>query len=372
MRLDPSDAQECATALGSAAAAGRTVRVRGSGTKADLGEDLPSDSVLRTLRLDGVVDHVPGDLTVTVRAGMRLRDLQQALAGRGQFLPLDPPHPDATVGGVIAANSNGFGTLRYGAVRDLLIGTTTALANGTLARAGGRVVKNVAGYDLNKLLVGSFGTLGVIVEATLRVLPMPVARGGSVRIVADAATAFAAAAAIVRTSLRPTALVVDRDRDTWRLIVSAAGERPVVERTLRESGGDPLTDAEELLGPLRELPATAADGAVIRAALPLAAQAPFADGVARLDGFARLVADAGTGIVRVHLRGDDATVAAALAAAVASARVLGGSARPERLAPSLRSELAALRIEPPGGFLMRRLKDSFDPLHTLEPGRSFA
>lgn len=372
MRLDPSNAQECATALRSAAAAERTVRVRGSGTKADLGETLPSDSMLCTLRLDGVIDHVPGDLTVTVRAGMRIRDLQQALAQRGQFLPLDPPHEAATVGGVIATNSNGFGTLRYGAVRDLLIGTTTALANGTRAHAGGRVVKNVAGYDLNKLLVGSFGTLGVIVEATFRVLPLPVACGGSVSVVADAATAFAAAGAIVRTSLRPTALVVDGDRETWRLIVAAAGEQPVVDRTLRESGGQSLADAEQVLGPLRELPATAVDGALVRVALPLAAQAPFAEGVSRLDGFARLVADAGTGIARVHLRGDDVTVAAALAAAIASARVLGGSARAERVAQSLRSELSALRIEPPGGFLMRRLKDSFDPLHTLEPGRSFA
>lgn len=372
MHLEPSDAQGCAAALRSAAAAGRTVRVRGSGTKADLGEALPADSALRTARLDGVVDHVPGDLTVTVRAGMRLRELQRTLAERGQFLPLDPPHADATIGGVIAANSNGFGTLRYGAVRDLLIGTTTALADGTLAHAGGRVVKNVAGYDLNKLLVGSFGTLGVIVEATFRVLPMPIARGGSVSVVADAVTAFASAGAIVRTSLRPTALVVDRRGDGWRLIVGAAGERPVVDRTLRESGGEPLEDAEPLLGPLRELPATAADGALVRAALPLAAQAPFAEGVSRLDGFASLVADAGTGIVRVHLRGDDATVAAALAAAIASARVLGGSARPERLAPSLRSEASSLRIEPPGGFLMRRLKDAFDPRHILEPGRSVA
>jgi len=372
MHLEPSDAQECASALRSAAAAGRTVRVRGSGTKADLGDALPADSALRTVRLDGVVDHVPGDLTVTVRAGMRLRDLQRALAERGQFLPLDPPHDDATVGGVIAANSNGFGTLRYGAVRDLLIGTTTALADGTLAHAGGRVVKNVAGYDLNKLLVGSFGTLGVIVEATFRVLPVPVARGAAVRVVADAATAFASAGAIVRTSLRPTALVVDRHEDGWRLIVAAAGERPVVERTLRESGGEPLEDAAPVLGPLRDLPATAADGALVRATLPLAAQAPFAEGVSRLDGFARLVADAGTGTVRVHLRGDDATVAAALAAAIASARILGGSARPERVALSLRSEASALRSEPSGGFLMRRLKDAFDPRHILEPGRSFA
>ena len=372
MQLDPPDARSCAAALRSAAEAGRTVRVRGAGTKADLGDALAGDSVLRTRALHGVVDHVPADLTVTVRAGTPLRDVQAALAVQGQFLPLDPPHEGATLGGVIAANSHGFGTLRYGAVRDLLIGTTTALADGTLARAGGRVVKNVAGYDLNKLLVGSFGTLGVIVEATFRVLPLPVARGAAVRQLPDAATAFAAAGAIVRTSLRPSALVVDHAGGTWRLVVAAAGERAVVERMLREAAGDPVSDPEVPLAPLRELPATALDGALVRAVLPLAAQAPFAEGVSRLDGFARLVADAGTGIARVHLRGDDATVAAAMAAALANARVLGGSARIERLAPSLREHLVALRTEPPGYFLMRRLKAAFDPRGVLEPGRSIA
>ena len=370
MRLDPSDARECASALRSAAEAGRTVRVRGSGTKADLGgaDAGASDSVLRTRGLHGIIDHVPADLTVTVRAGTRLRDVQAALAERGQFLPLDPPHDEATIGGVVAANSNGFGALRYGAVRDLLIGTTTALTNGTLAHAGGRVVKNVAGYDLNKLLVGSFGTLGVIVEATFRVLPLPVARGAAVSSAPDGVTAFARAAAIVRTSIRPSALVVDRERGVWRLVVAAAGEQAVVDRTLREADGDHVADPEQVLAPLRDLPATAAEGALVRATLPLAAQAPFAEGVSSLDGFARLVADAGTGIARVHLLGDDATVAASAAAAIASARVLGGSARAERLSPSLRAVLAALRIDPPGYFLMRRLKDAFDPRGILEPG----
>lgn len=372
MQPDPPDASACAGALRSAAASGRTVGVRGGGTKADLVGAPPSDVILRTGGLRGIVDHVPADLTVTVRAGTLLRDVQAALAERGQFLPLDPPHPGASIGGVIAANSNGFGTLRYGAVRDLLIGTTTALADGTLARAGGRVVKNVAGYDLNKLLVGSRGTLGVIVEATFKVLPVPVARGAAVRRLDDAAAAFAAAAAIVRTSLRPTALVVDRERGWWRLIVAAAGEAAIVERTLREAAGERIGDPEQELAPLRELPATAADGALVRAALPIAAQPPFAEGVSRLDGFARLVADAGTGVALVHLRGDDATVAASMAAAIASARVLGGSARPERLAPSLRGEAVALRAEPPGGFLMQRLKDAFDPDGVLERGRSVA
>jgi glycolate oxidase FAD binding subunit len=329
--------------------------------------------VLSTAALRGVVEHVPADLTVTVRAGTPLRDLQAALAERGQFLPADPPHRAATVGGIIAANSNGFGTLRYGAIRDILIGTTTALCDGSLARAGGRVVKNVAGYDLNKLLVGSRGTLGVMVEATFKVLPLPAARGACVLRPADAAGAFATAASIVRTSLRPTALVVDRDGRGWRLTVAAAGERAVVARTLREAGGEPLADAEDVLESLRELPATAGDGVLIRAVVPLAAQAAFADAIVRLDSSARIVADAGTGVVRAHHRGDDVAAAASADAAIAAARVLGGTARVEKVSAALRERMAvAAETEPPGHFLMRRLKEAFDPHGILEPGRAVA
>lgn len=371
MPLEPSDAPACAAALREAAGAGRTLRVRGGGTKDGLGELLPTDEVLLTTSLRGVVDHVPADLTCTVRAGTRIAELRSALAAQGQFLPLDPPHAGATVGGVIAANSNGFGTLRYGAVRNLLIGTTTALADGTIARAGGRVVKNVAGYDLNKLLVGSFGTLGVIVEATFKVLPLPAARGGSVRRVGGAAEGFALADGIIRRSLRPTALLVERHGREWRLIVAAAGEQAVVDRTVREAGGDAVADPETVVGPLRELPATAHDGALIRVVLPLAAQAAFADSAVRLDGVDHLVADAGSGAALVHVRADDATVAATAAACMASAHVLGGIARAERRAPGVLARVAPHGGErPPGHFLMRRVKDLFDPRGILEPGRS--
>lgn len=371
MPLAPSDPRECAEALRDAARSGRSLRIRGSGTKDGLGDLLPTDDVLHTRGFTGVVDHVPADLTATVRAGTRLRDLQSSLAEQGQFLPLDPPHREATIGGIVGANSNGLGTLRYGSVRDLLIGSTTALADGTVARAGGRVVKNVAGYDLNKLLVGSFGTLGVLVEATFKVLPLPPARGASVRVCPDAGSAFARADAIVRTSLRPSALVVERTGREWHLVVAAAGERAVVDRTLREAGGDAAADPDALLEPLRELPATATDGALIRVVLPLAAQAAFADSAARADGFAQLIADAGAGTALVHIRGDDTGVAASAAALMASARVLGGHARAERRAPSLVGRISARGdAEPAGQFLMRRVKGAFDPLGTLEPGRT--
>src|SRR4029077_4362175 len=195
----PADAAECARTLAEAARDRRTVRIVGSGTKSYIGDVGPTDVELGTARLGGGIDHEPADLTVTGGAGVGVADLSRVLEQAGQFLPLDPPHAvEATIGGVIAANSNGFWRARYGGVRDLLIGTRIALVDGTVARAGGRVVKNVAGYDLDKLIVGSFGTLGVIVEATFKILPLPAASDGLVARFARAADAFAAANAVVR------------------------------------------------------------------------------------------------------------------------------------------------------------------------------
>ncbi|MDQ2952713.1 MAG: FAD-binding protein, partial [Chloroflexota bacterium] len=203
-RISPNTYQLCAEALAEASARKRSVRIRGAGTKDYLGDLRPTDLTVETTALRGIVAHVPADLTVTVAAGTPLVELQAALAGAGQFLPLDPPHGDrATIGGIVAANSTGFWRARYGGVRDLLIGTVTALADGTLAHAGGRVVKNVAGYDLDKLLVGSLGTLGLITECTFKILPLPKSTGGLRSEFARASDAFAAADAVARTPARP-------------------------------------------------------------------------------------------------------------------------------------------------------------------------
>ncbi len=376
--LRPVDASACAAALAEAAKDRHTVRIRGAGTKSYLGELVATDLVLDTGAMSGIVDHVPADLTVTVGAGTPLADVQRALAAHGQLLPLDPPHADAaTLGGIVASNSNGFGRVRYGGVRDLLIGIVASLADGSVARAGGRVVKNVAGYDLDKLFIGSLGTLGVLTEVTLKVLPLPTTRALAVARCAGAEAAFAIVDALLHTAVRPSALVVDRTRDRWTVLVGAEGQREQVERAMVEvrrvagSAVERTDDGAALLAPLRELPATATDGALVRAALPLAAQRSFAENAARLDAFAHCVVDGGSGIARVHLRGDDASVLRSTDTLLAAAAVVGGSARVERRDPSLRQRLAAWSGARPGGeFLMRRIKDAFDPAGILEPGRS--
>ena len=152
---------------------GHTLAVIGAGTAMALAHSpRPIDVVVSTSRLDRVLEHSPGDLHVSVEAGVRLSTLQKQLGAERQRLSLDPPH-DGTIGGIVAGSGTGPLRHRFGGPRDLLIGITLVLADGTLARAGGKVVKNVAGYDLCKLITGSFGTLAVIATATLRVHPLP-------------------------------------------------------------------------------------------------------------------------------------------------------------------------------------------------------
>jgi glycolate oxidase FAD binding subunit len=124
--------------------------------------------------LQQILEHTPEDMTVTTQAGVTLADLQAHLAHRGQWLPIDPPHPEQiTVGSIVAMNVNGPRRMGYGTIRDYLLGIKVVLADGRLIKAGGRVVKNVAGYDLCKVFVGSHGTLGAIVEATFKLRPLP-------------------------------------------------------------------------------------------------------------------------------------------------------------------------------------------------------
>jgi glycolate oxidase FAD binding subunit len=169
----PQDPAELAATLAGAAADGRAVRIVGGGSKLAWGESSQPPSLrLSTERLAAILAHNAGDLTVSVQGGVRFDQLQHSLACAGQRLALDPPLP-ATLGGVLATGDAGPLRHRYGSPRDLVLGMTVALSDGTLAKSGGTVIKNVAGYDLAKLFTGSFGTLGVIVSANLRLHPLP-------------------------------------------------------------------------------------------------------------------------------------------------------------------------------------------------------
>jgi glycolate dehydrogenase FAD-binding subunit len=171
----PGTERELAEVLRLANEASLAVIPRGGGTKLGWGNPpVRADLILSTARLNEINEHAWADLTVTVEAGCTIQRLQETLAQHGQRLALDPVWPEkATIGGVLSTNDSGALRLRFGALRDLIIGATIALPDGTLASSGGKVVKNVAGYDLPKLVTGALGTLGVITRAVFRLHPLP-------------------------------------------------------------------------------------------------------------------------------------------------------------------------------------------------------
>jgi len=219
-----SSAEEASAALAAAHAEGRRLRI---------GADLTTDG------LDRILEHDPGDLTCTVEAGVRLSELQSALATRGQRLSLDPPD-DPTVGALLARNVSGPLRHRFGAPRDLVLGATLVLADGTIASAGGKVVKNVAGYDLARLVCGSEGRLALIARASFRLHPLPKA---SRTIAVEVDEVDEVAAMVLRSQLQPSALDV---LHPGRVLILFEGSERAVEAqvaTVRELVGGTVGDA---------------------------------------------------------------------------------------------------------------------------------
>ena len=172
--VEPHGPEALAESLGWCSREGRTVVLRGGATKLSWGRRPESvDVILSTGRLNRLVAHRHGDLTATMEAGIRVVDLNRELARHGQWLPVDAAFGEATIGGTIATNDSGPLRHRHGSARDLLLGVQLATTDGRLVKAGGHVVKNVAGYDLGKLMSGSFGSLAAIVTATFKLAPLP-------------------------------------------------------------------------------------------------------------------------------------------------------------------------------------------------------
>src|SRR6185295_18925680 len=174
MATDPVPTPQNEQELSDLVRAGSPIHVFGSGTKRHHGAAAAGTGTSVCLRkLNRITEYEPGDLVVTVQAGTKLTELQAELAKRHQWLPLDPPYADATLGGILATNSSGPRRYGYGTIRDHLLGTRTMGADGVVTRSGGRVVKNVSGFDLHKLHVGAFGSLGIVTEASFKLRPRP-------------------------------------------------------------------------------------------------------------------------------------------------------------------------------------------------------
>jgi glycolate oxidase FAD binding subunit len=214
--VEPGSEQELARVLKLANTAGLAVIPRGGGTKLDWGNrPARADVIVSAARLHRVLEHAWADLTVSVEAGCTIARLQETLAKRGQRLALDVLWPErATVGGVLSTNDSGALRLRFGSLRDLIIGVTLALADGTVASSGGRVVKNVAGYDLPKLVTGAFGTLGVITRAFFRLHPLPRATRTISCVTTDMREAQRVVLAIQNSKLAHSALQICCETET--------------------------------------------------------------------------------------------------------------------------------------------------------------
>lgn len=241
----PTDVAGVQAVLHVASAEGASVSPRGHGTKMALG-GLPTrlDIVLCLERLNQVVEYDVPNLTVIAQAGVVVDALQTTLAANRQFLPMDPPFPaEATIGGVVAANSSGPKRLAYGAARDLVLGMKVVMANGDLVSSGGKTVKNVAGYDLDKLFIGSLGTLCVIVEVAFRLLPAPEKRATLVAAFASLEQATRTVSDILKSQYLPTALEILNGKaleltglgqNTYALMVALEGVSEAVDRQVRE------------------------------------------------------------------------------------------------------------------------------------------
>jgi glycolate oxidase FAD binding subunit len=230
----PGSYEDAAELLRAAAAEGRRVRFRGGGTKLGWGRAVPEPELeICTQGLGAVLEHNAGDFTAVLQAGVPLAVAQDTLAQAGQMLALDPPlspwggagddaaleasDAGATIGGIVAANDSGPLRQKYGSVRDLVVGMTVVLSDGTIARAGGKVIKNVAGYDIGKLFTGAFGTLGLIAEITVRLHPRPARTATVLARSEDPTELAAAAAALAHAPLEADCL------DLWWDASSAAG-----------------------------------------------------------------------------------------------------------------------------------------------------
>jgi glycolate oxidase FAD binding subunit len=372
----PGSTAETAEVLRVAAHHDLYVVARGAGSKIDWGAAPTAvDLVVDTTRMSGVVEHAAGDLVVLVQAGTAIEELQSVLSKAGQELAFDNPLPGATVGGSLATAPSGPRRLLRGTLRDLLIGVTFVRSDGVVAKAGGRVVKNVAGYDFGKLLTGSYGTLGLITEAIFRLHPRPPARRVVTCRATEAAEVARAAFTVLASQTVPSAVEVDWPADGGATIAV------LLEGT--EEGVAARSEAAQLL-----LDTTAAD----HANPPWWGRYPFGSGdvglklTCSVGGLGDLLdatsAAAARHSVALHVRGSAAGVLHAGLPGDTPADVVSNVVDDLRgAASSYAGNVVVLTAPPatrdavdlwgpvPGLALMRRLKDELDPPHRFSPGR---
>jgi glycolate oxidase FAD binding subunit len=365
----PASYEQVAEVVRYAHAEGLAVIPWGGGTRMHIG-NVPSryDIALSLSRLNAVVEHEPADMTVTCQAGITLSELQRHLATAGQLLPLDPPGGDrATIGGILAANAWGPWRHAHGSARDMTIGLRVVTAEGKLTRAGGRVVKNVAGYDLCKLYVGSLGTLGVIVEATFKLAPLPRATAAISAACESAAAACGVAATLQRRGLAVRGVTLVTNGGAWALALELAGTPAAVERSRREIAA--VAQIADATGTPLEAPGGESDSLLCKASVLPTRLPALIDGLEALPGPPRLLAFPTAGVCYAAWPSppDPEGIAGAARELTSAA---GGTLVLERCPLELKRRVDVFGDAPGPSFeLMRRVKEQFDPKDVLSPGR---
>jgi glycolate oxidase FAD binding subunit len=405
----PEDRDQVADVMRWAGESGVTVFPRGGGTKTALGN--PPDSVSLVLdlsRLNRVIDYQPGDMTVTVEAGITLDALQRELAAARQFVPLESPLPGrATVGGTLATAYSGPMAHAYGPPRDWLIGIGVVAADGVATKAGGRVVKNVTGYDLNRLYTGSFGTLAVIVEASFKVSPMQpeeyamvapfdtmeeavTAGREALNLPAGPISYLAVTGGLARHFLAshpgsPLGQALS-ERMGGLALCFFSGRAGAVQRRVEDTTAALLNagamDAVAIDGPQAarqwatdlgwqedSRPALAARITAPRRIIPALTDTCMNIGLA--ESPSEMLADPGFGALRLLFWGEaeEEDIVDAIGEVRRAARQHGGRAVLEICHPSIKVNLDVWGEEPPGMEIMRRIKEQFDPQRLLNRGR---
>jgi glycolate oxidase FAD binding subunit len=396
----PGSTAEAASLLAAAAGLGLTIVARGTGSKLDwAAPPARCDLIVDTGRLDRVIEHAAGDLVVTVQAGVALADLASVLASAGQRLAVDRAGAEAsgTVGGLIATGVAGPLRFRYGAPRDLLIGITIIRADGAVARSGGKVVKNVAGYDLGKLFAGSYGTLGLITEATFRLHPLPAVSRWTGCDCPDPASAAAAVRAMADSPLAPAAIELSwpsagalvsvaalLEGDQASVTGRAARMTELLARTrasqaARPAGPDPFATAAAR-------PAGRESGTVIRVSFWPGQLVPVLVAIraaaTRHDLDPVIAGPAAAGVLEAAVAADAPTSAVASFVSTLRASLAGLALQSDHpgLPPATASAVVVHAPPPvresvdvwgpvPSLELMRAVKDRFDPERRLAPGR---
>jgi glycolate oxidase FAD binding subunit len=380
---------------------GLTLFTRGGGSRLNLG-GIPErfDILLETTKLTHLLEHEAPDLTCHVEAGITLAELQTKLATKGQRLALDPPNAkQATIGGILASNASGPKRLRYGSARDMVIGLRVVQASGEVARSGGSVVKNVAGYDLNKLYIGSLGTLGIIVEANFKLQPLPVDERTLILTFSNAEDAMRTVIALLGSLMTPSAIeLIDSGAASdmtdffgltlpikgYTLAINFEGSTSSIARQVNETlllarKTDALL-VDELIGEAQNqfwnTVREHTQGTVTcKAALVVSQMANFLKTIEQVcqnhELEAAVVAHAGNGILYIELRPADATYR--MVEAIQELRLYAqkalGSLVVECCPSDLKRRISVWGDPDQNFYLMQRIKQQFDSKSTFVRGR---